>query len=170
MDETCQCREVGLQGLGLVEHQQNACVRIPVYISYVFYQETETIGATAVPSVFSCACQPVVGSPIWFDLTFMSVSLLAKHISINEKKQSISGYRVQIYFGTQRNKANEVKSLFLQKYPEVSTYIIYQQPNFKVRIGDFYTRLEALKFYQKISSDFGNAFIIKDDIKLSNVE
>ncbi len=97
-------------------------------------------------------------------------TLVAKHIRINEQKKSIPGYRVQIYFGGQRNRANEVKSEFLKKYPEANAYLIYQQPNFKIRVGDFRDRLQAQEFYLKLMPDFNTAFIVKDDISLPELK
>lgn len=97
-------------------------------------------------------------------------SLIAKHIRISEQKKSIPGYRVQIYFGGQRNKANEIKTEFLKKYPEENAYLIYQQPNFKIRVGDFRDRLQAQEFYLKLLPDFNTAFIVKDDISLPELK
>ncbi len=93
-------------------------------------------------------------------------SLIAKHIRINEQKKSMAGFRVQIYFGGERNKANEIKAEFLKKYPDENAYLIYQQPNFKIRVGDFRERLQAQEFYLKLLPDFKTAFIVKDEISL----
>ena len=37
------------------------------------------------------------------------------------------------------------KVKFLSKYPEHEVHIKYDAPNFKVRVGDFRTKNEALK-------------------------
>ncbi|MDQ3050305.1 MAG: SPOR domain-containing protein [Bacteroidota bacterium] len=78
----------------------------------------------------------------------------------------MSGYRIQIYFGSDRTKANEVKTDFLQLFPNKGAYLIYQQPNFKIRVGDHKTRLEAMKFLKEIQSLYSAAFIVKDEVKL----
>lgn len=93
-------------------------------------------------------------------------SLVKKHIDINSLQYGIHGYRIQIYFGANRAKALEVKSEFLKIYPDIAAYLIYQQPNFKIRVGDFRTRLEAYKFYRSLLLYFNLAFIVRDDIKL----
>ncbi len=92
-------------------------------------------------------------------------SLIQHHISYNAQKTTQLGYRVQVYFGNQRAKANDAKADFLMKYPDEDVYLIYQQPNYKVRVGDFKTRLEAYRFYRKIHPDFGSTFIVRDEIK-----
>ena len=97
-------------------------------------------------------------------------SIIQIHKKINEDKQTMSGYRVQLFFGAERKKANDIKSDFLEKHPDINAYLIYQQPNYKVRVGDFRTRLEAFNLFKKISADFSSAFIVKDEIKLPGME
>ena len=79
---------------------------------------------------------------------------------------SMPGYRIQIYFGNDRNKAQELRSEFQTYFPESPAYLIYQQPNFKVRIGDFRTRIEAAGYLKKMAGHYSNAFIVPDEVKL----
>lgn len=92
-------------------------------------------------------------------------TLIKQHIEYNAHKTTQPGYRVQIYFGNRRVQADDAKANFLKKYPDEDVYLIYQQPNYKVRVGDFKTRLEAYRFYRQIVADFGSTFIVKDEIK-----
>ena len=77
--------------------------------------------------------------------------LLNKFIDINKSKGGIKGYCVQIYLGNDRDKARKVKHIFMRKYPEISP-ISYERinPNWKVRVGRFRTKLEAKKLKNKI--------------------
>lgn len=90
--------------------------------------------------------------------------LLEKHVEINSKAP-IKGYRVKIHFGTDKNKAKEVKGSFIAKYPDVPAYEKYDQPNFNIRVGDFRTKLEAYKLLKEIQADFPSAFIVQDEIE-----
>lgn len=93
--------------------------------------------------------------------------LVLKHILINEaKKEKIKGYRVQIHFGPEKAKALDVKTKFNTEYPDTRAYLDYQQPYFKIRVGDFRTKLEAEKMKQEILGSFPGAFIVNDDIEL----
>src|SRR5207244_1121440 len=92
--------------------------------------------------------------------------LIKKQKEINLQKQTISGFRIQIYFGSNRQKASEVKTEFSFRHPEMLSYLTYQQPNFKVRVGDFRTRLEAQKFLKDIQGNYMTSFIVQDDIRL----
>lgn len=95
--------------------------------------------------------------------------IIDKRIELNKNKASISGYRVQIFFGSQRTDANKIRSDFDLLNPEVPSYLIYQAPNFKVRVGDFRTRLEANKFYQEIVKQYPSVFIVEDEISLPKI-
>jgi hypothetical protein len=92
--------------------------------------------------------------------------LVNRHIAIGQAKRTMPGYRVQIHFGSSRTKANEVKTDFLKLYPNVGSYLVYHQPNFKIRVGDFKTRMEAQKFLKDIQPLYSTAFLVKDDVKL----
>ena len=85
---------------------------------------------------------------------------------INQSKQTMPGYRIQIYFGTLRSKANELRALFNTHYPDIAATVSYQQPNFKVRAGDFRTRLEAQRHLVDVEKNFPGAFVVPDEIRL----
>ncbi len=93
-------------------------------------------------------------------------NLVERHKALNESRMSTSGYRVQLYSGSQRAKANETKDEFSRLFPDIGSYLIYQQPNFRVRVGDFKTKLDAERFQRTINTVYPSAFIVKDDIKL----
>jgi len=91
--------------------------------------------------------------------------LIKKHILLNSTKQTVPGYRIQLFFGGQRDKAYEIRSEYLKEFPQTGAYVIYQQPNFKVRVGDCHTRLEAMKLLKEVQPFFNAAFIVKDEVK-----
>lgn len=78
----------------------------------------------------------------------------------------IKGYRVQIHFGADKNKARELKSKFLTKHSEMRAHEIFEPPYFKIRTGDFRTRLEAYRFLKEVQEMFPAAFIVQDEIEL----
>jgi hypothetical protein len=59
---------------------------------------------------------------------------------------------------------------FLAKYPEMKAYLVFKSPNYKVKIGDFRSRLDAIRYLNRISAEFSNAFIISDLINLPQIE
>ncbi|MCH7535510.1 MAG: SPOR domain-containing protein [Bacteroidetes bacterium] len=63
-----------------------------------------------------------------------------------------------------RKKSDSEKSRFLSIYSSIKAHMIWEQPYFKVRIGDFKTRLEAQKAMDLISKDFSSCYIVRDEI------
>jgi hypothetical protein len=99
--------------------------------------------------------------------------LLAKHIKTNEYHPYIEGYRIQLYSISgvnSRDKANRFKAEFLIKNPHADVYITYQAPYYKVRIGDFRTKINALAYLQTISKQYPSGFIVKDEIHFTKEE
>ena len=93
--------------------------------------------------------------------------LLKQHISQNRKNNSTNGYRLQIYFGSGVNahsQAVKVRTEFLSSNPEVKAYLIFKSPDFKVLIGDYRTKNEALKMQKSLINQYPNAFIVSDEI------
>jgi hypothetical protein len=77
------------------------------------------------------------------------------------------GFRVQIFSSSgplSKTQALEEKAKFMMAYPNVTPYLIPQMPYFKVRVGDFKERIEALRFYHEIKLTYPNAFVVPDEI------
>jgi hypothetical protein len=92
-------------------------------------------------------------------------TLVSKHEEVNASGKE-KGYRVQIYFGADKSKANEMKAKFLGRYAgDIKAYEVYEVPNFKIRVGDFRTRLDAYRFLKKIRSEFPSAFLVESEIE-----
>ena len=86
----------------------------------------------------------------------------------NVRRVSITGYRVQIYFSTNKSELNDVRLKFIKSYPRIETYITYDAPNYFLRVGDFADRNDAEKFKKDIFREFPDNFIIKCGINLPN--
>jgi hypothetical protein len=92
--------------------------------------------------------------------------LVKRHIALGQAQKSMPGYRVQIYFGPDRNNAIEIREEFESRFRDIPAYLSYQQPNFKIRAGDFSDRLTALSFLKEIQAIYSSAFIVRDDVQL----
>lgn len=77
---------------------------------------------------------------------------------------TLNGFRVQIFTGENRKDAYNAQAKFLEQFPDVKSYIIYNEPNFKVRVGDFRTRLDAEKLQNDLKKLFTGMFIIQEKI------
>ena len=82
---------------------------------------------------------------------------------------TLNGYRVQIFFG-KREPAIEQKAEFIESNPDVPTYISFLAPNFRLRVGDFRSRIEAEKLKSQIEADYPGCYIVKDQIEFPPLE
>jgi hypothetical protein len=95
-------------------------------------------------------------------------TLLQRHIKVNKRTNGTEGFRLEIFFSSgnrAREEAMNVKTEFLKKYPDEQAYMIFQSPDFKIRVGNFRTKSEALSLQQRIRKNYPNAFIVKDMIQ-----
>lgn len=90
-------------------------------------------------------------------------TLIARRYAV-AKNVGGQGYRVQIYYGSSRAEAFKAQAKFQEKYPDIRTYISYHEPNFRLRVGDFRTRLEASKMLFDLKPWFPLMFIISEKI------
>ena len=92
--------------------------------------------------------------------------LVDRHIEFNERVRTIPGFRIQIASLSGPNSRTEAfkrKEAFKSQYPDVDVRIVFTEPNFKVLVGDFITRLDAYRFLQHCKGSFPGT-IVKDDI------
>ena len=97
---------------------------------------------------------------------------MSKHIEDN-KSETISGYRVRIYFDNKQNAraaSEEAQKRFEALHPGIFAYRSFTSPFFKVTVGDFRTRSEAIKLLQERSSEFPTAFVVKENINYPIVD
>ncbi|WP_295128361.1 SPOR domain-containing protein [uncultured Chitinophaga sp.] len=95
--------------------------------------------------------------------------LVKKQIYINTLAiRNQPGFRVQVITTNKRNEANDAKARVMQLFPDYRTYIDYQAPYFKVRIGDFRSRDEATELRNKLTNQFaGGVFVVPAIINVS---
>ena len=87
----------------------------------------------------------------------------------NYSSSGVEGFRIQIFSESGNDakaKADKVVAEYKKDFTSPMPYLTYQQPNFKVRCGDFRTRAEARKYVKSISAYFPSAFIVKDFIEV----
>lgn len=72
----------------------------------------------------------------------------------------IDGFTIQVYGGDDRNQAKEKRIELIRHFPETKPKMVFEQPNYKVRVGLYYTRLEAQHLYTQVKSYFPRAILI----------
>ncbi len=94
-------------------------------------------------------------------------SLLQLHIDHNSVFPVFQGYRIQVLMASGNDALDiteEAKAEFIEDYPDIPVYLTFGEPNYRVRVGDFRTRLEAEKFLQQINRKYPGAWVTQDNI------
>lgn len=76
------------------------------------------------------------------------------------------GYRVQVYVGNLRQELESAKLLIYQKFPELSAYVSYNQPTYKLKVGDFMRKLDAERYYSSIRQLISSAQLQPDKVDI----
>jgi hypothetical protein len=84
----------------------------------------------------------------------------------NKSIKFTNGFRIQIYVGNDRKAADDAKIYTYQKYPEIFPYLSYNQPIYKVKIGDFLNRMDAERYYADLKELYPAAMILPDKVEI----
>ncbi|MFO7934740.1 MAG: SPOR domain-containing protein [Bacteroidales bacterium] len=94
-----------------------------------------------------------------------------KHLARNREIKGVPGYRIRIYSDSgigAKEEQQRVRARFLSLYPGIDAYYHYDEPFFKVYVGDCRTRSEALKLYDRVKKNFPNPILVQDYININN--
>lgn len=89
----------------------------------------------------------------------------------NSKVSGVPGYRIRIYSESgvgAKEEQQRVRAKFLSHFPTIDAYYRYDEPYFKVYVGDCRTRSEAQKLYDDVRKNFPNPIIVEDYINLKS--
>ena len=87
--------------------------------------------------------------------------LVGIHIDANKRSKGIDGFRIQLYLGSNNNakkEATDVKGKLLSLFPDEKPYIMYEAPFWRVQVGDFRSKNEALGLYRKLKKEFPSCY------------
>ena len=98
--------------------------------------------------------------------------LVKKQAQINEEtsreaRRIGKGYRLLVINTNKRDEAVEAKTKVYTYFPELKSYLIYQSPFYKLKVGNFKERKEAEEYLQRLKKYFPQGvFIMSDTIEL----
>ncbi len=82
----------------------------------------------------------------------------------------ITGYRIQLFFDIDKQNVDEARSKFMNLYPKVDTYVVFNAPNYFLKVGDFRTQIEAEKVKSTVENQFPTSFIVKEKVNLPRID
>lgn len=119
--------------------------------------------------VFCCITASAQTGSIQIEQDARIDSLMHKRFSFNKSKHGVDGFRVQIHFGQNRELAQSIRTRFSTDFPELKTYLGYDAPYYKIRVGDFINRLEAYKIQKEISKEYKGAYIVPTAVDFEEI-
>ena len=108
----------------------------------------------------------VLGSGVTVNQSRAMRSAFDSYVSNNASKK-LTGYRIRVYFENgqnARNRSEAVARSISGAYPGIGVYRTFESPNFKVCVGDFRTKDEALKVYHSLKGAYPTAIILRETI------
>lgn len=101
-------------------------------------------------------------------------NLLQWHIQQNKQKKAFSGYRIQIHsvnsYGCDIEKLKELRNTFETHFQDIPAYLKYFDPEFKIRVGNFHSRLESIPTLHRVRKEFPSCYPVKTEITLEELK
>lgn len=104
--------------------------------------------------------------------------IIADKIAGITERESIhvQGYRVQVFSSNEQRTAKaeafKIEKKMNEAFPEITTYVIYRPPFWKVRLGNFRTQEEAMLLREDILKMFpqmqGDIYPVRDQIQIAS--
>ena len=124
-------------------------------------------GASQVDSALvGRSIMSVMGSGVTVNQSRAMRSAFDSYVADNAGKK-LSGYRIRVYFDNGQNARNRSEAIarsISAAYPGMGVYRTFESPNFKVSVGDFRTKDEALKVFHSLRVSYPTAIILKETI------
>lgn len=82
----------------------------------------------------------------------------------------ITGYRLQLVFDSDRKVVDEARAKFISEHPKVDSYLLYNAPNYILKVGDFRTQMEADKWKSQLIQSYPTCFVVREKINLPRID
>jgi hypothetical protein len=123
----------------------------------------------ATPGVPALRTDTTAGGTVVVERDARTDLLIRKQAEYNERinltRKYSHGFRIQVLNTTDRSEAINTKTRLLQLFPQDKVYLLYQEPYFKVRLGNFRDREEADSELQQMNKQFPGSFVIPSAIE-----
>lgn len=97
-----------------------------------------------------------------------AVKIIEGHLK--EKAKMVNGYRIVIFMSntqSARRDALAAQENFSSLFPQEQSYLTYENPYFKVAVGNCTTQEEAIILLGRVRGSFPKAFIMRENINIS---
>ena len=91
-------------------------------------------------------------------------------VEVEKRIDQIQGYRIQICFDSDKNEADRVRGKFLKLFPLTDTYMVFENPHFNLKVGDYRSEMEAEKIKREIFGEFVISIIHEELVNLPRID
>jgi hypothetical protein len=84
---------------------------------------------------------------------------------LNSLRKYIPGYTIQVYSGLNRDEAGNARKRLSEEL-DMRADLQYMQPKFRVRVGYYFTSLEAQKDLVRLKRVFPNAILVPESVPI----
>ena len=102
-------------------------------------------GATPKPAGPSAAAQKTAAPAPTSSVSTQVEQRLRDQAFTNQNVRYTSGYRIRAYLGLEREQVMNIRRQVIGRYPDETDYITFKQPVYRLYIGDYTTKLEAVR-------------------------
>lgn len=100
-------------------------------------------------------------------------TLINRYILYNMKLGGMEGYRIQIYNSSEKNAREESgkkRAEFITQFPDIESYPTFDKPSYyKIRVGDYRSRIEGTRDLMLIRKAFPDAILVPDIINFPEI-
>jgi len=100
-------------------------------------------------------------------------TLINRYILYNMRQGGMEGFRIQIYNSSEKNAREESgkrRAEFITRFPDIKSYPTFDRPSYyKIRVGDYRTRIEGTKDLMMIRKVFPDAILVPDIINFPDL-
>ncbi len=93
----------------------------------------------------------------------MVTQMMSRFASINKGTTSLDGWRIQVIATPDRAQLENARQVFQYKYPNIPVDWVHANPYYKLRVGAFVTKLEAMRLQYLLKRDYPSAYLVRDN-------
>lgn len=156
----------------MIKFKSAICFFVCIAFSFSVHAQIENV-TSSNNDIFSKIQQEEQGQGNIMIFQDMRVNeLIYNHVEQN-KRRGVSGYRIRIYANlgsNARSQSQDSKAKFYELFPDIAIHREYVSPYYRVLVGDYRTKIDALKDFNQIIKYFPSAFIVPDEIDYPELE
>ena len=101
-----------------------------------------------------------------------SVNILVEKHILSNKTIPITGFRINIFSQSgnhSRSGAMTAQTIFSERFPDMKSYVNFEEPYFRINVGNFRTQLEAAAALERLRSAYPQAFLVRDVLNVKDL-